>query len=155
MQIMNRDEMTTLLALEPLGRLGMVDGDRPYVVPMPFFFWRGNIYLPFRLGGRKHQVFAANAHACFEVDWSSMELDDYASILLEGTLEEIGDAGEYQTAMTGLVEKYNHPDSTLNPQPPPLALGSDATVLRLTVDTMRGLKAQTESLEWVPLALGV
>ncbi len=49
-------------------RLAMVDGDRPYVVPMCFAYHDKALYLHSALKGKKIDILQDNANVCFEVD---------------------------------------------------------------------------------------
>lgn len=49
-------------------RLGMVDGDKPYVVPVCFGYDGKCIYIHGALVGRKIDVMKKNSNICFEID---------------------------------------------------------------------------------------
>jgi len=48
-------------------RLAMVDGDKPYVIPMSFGY-DGSLYFHSALEGRKIEVLKKNPQVCFEFD---------------------------------------------------------------------------------------
>ncbi len=48
-------------------RLGLVDGDKPYVIPMSFGY-DGSLYFHSALAGRKIEVLKKNPQVCFEFD---------------------------------------------------------------------------------------
>jgi nitroimidazol reductase NimA-like FMN-containing flavoprotein (pyridoxamine 5'-phosphate oxidase superfamily) len=48
-------------------RLGLVDGDKPYVIPMSFGY-DGSLYFHSALEGRKIAVLKKNPQVCFEFD---------------------------------------------------------------------------------------
>ena len=49
-------------------RLGLVDGDEPYVIPVCFGYERGALYFHGNLKGRKVEVIKKNNKVCFEID---------------------------------------------------------------------------------------
>lgn len=49
-------------------RLAMVDGDKPYVVPLSFGYDGSHIYFHSAMEGRKIELLRKNPHVCFEVD---------------------------------------------------------------------------------------
>src|SRR5690606_6872824 len=90
-----------------IGRLGMADGSgRPYVIPMPFCWWRGAIYLRVPMSGRKGEILGKNDRVCFEVDACAPRLEEYASVLVEGRLVEVGDVEEKRQAKAANGLKY-------------------------------------------------
>jgi len=52
----------------PICRLGMVDGDEPYVIPVNFGYERGSLYFHSSLRGRKIKILKKNNKVCFEIE---------------------------------------------------------------------------------------
>lgn len=95
MEPMRLEEIAELLEHALLGRLGMAARDgTPYVIPMPFCWYDGALYLRLPGTGRKGRVLAENDRVCFEVDWFAPDLSDYASVIAEGRLVPVVDAQE-------------------------------------------------------------
>lgn len=95
---MTRDEIDLLLANELIGRLAMADEDgQPYAIPMPFCWRDGTLYLRLPMTGRKGRILGKNDRVCFEVDWTTPDMSNYASVLVEGRLAVVSD----------LIEKRN------------------------------------------------
>ena len=55
-------------------RLGLVDNDEPYVIPVNFGYERGALYFHGRSKGRKIELIKKNNKVCFEMD-IDVELD--------------------------------------------------------------------------------
>jgi nitroimidazol reductase NimA-like FMN-containing flavoprotein (pyridoxamine 5'-phosphate oxidase superfamily) len=107
MQDMTPDEIHDFLADARIGRLCMAGRDgRPYSIPLPFCWLDGAVYVRLPLTGRKGQILAENDRVCFEADDFTDTLDDYASVLVEGRLLAVTDAGEKQRVREASDEKY-------------------------------------------------
>lgn len=92
---MSPDEIDQFLADQRIGRLCMAGADgRPYILPFPFCWCNGALYLRVALTGRKGTLLRENDRVCFEVDAFTESLDDYASVLIEGRLEVVEDLAE-------------------------------------------------------------
>lgn len=104
---MSADQMDERLATTRIGRLCMATADgEPYVIPMPFCWHEGALYMRIAMKGRKGEVLAENPRVCFEVDWFSDALDDYGSILIEGCLEPVRSLDEKARVKVANDEKY-------------------------------------------------
>ncbi len=92
---MTPQEIAELLGSVTIGRLCMADTDgTPYSIPLPFCWADGALYLRLPLTGRKGQVLSRNDRVCFEVDRFTDNLDDYASVPVEGRLVEVTSVDE-------------------------------------------------------------
>ena len=89
-----------------LGRLGCVDNDAPYVVPVHYFFDGQDIYIH-SLPGRKIDAMRANSHVCLQVD----EIRDafhWKSVIAFGSYEEISDEGRREEMLGKLLSRLPH-----------------------------------------------
>ncbi len=92
---MTETEIFNLLDTSLIGRLAMADAQgRPYAIPLPFCRIERTLYLRVPLTGRKGGILAVNNQVCFEIDVFTDQLDDYASILVEGQLVGVEDLAE-------------------------------------------------------------
>lgn len=107
MVVMEKAETEALLSNALIGRLAMADREgRPYVIPMPFCWHDGSIYMRLPMTGRKAEVLLQNSRVCFEVDWFDETLSDYGSVLVEGRLVKIDDLREKAAVKAINDEKY-------------------------------------------------
>jgi nitroimidazol reductase NimA-like FMN-containing flavoprotein (pyridoxamine 5'-phosphate oxidase superfamily) len=107
MDEMSRPEIDDLLDNALVGRLGMATRDgAPYVIPMPFCWHNDALYLRLPLSGRKGRVLSENDQVCFEVDWYTDDLSDYASVLIEGRLVAVDDLAEKRKVRLSNELKY-------------------------------------------------
>lgn len=105
---MTPQEIAGLLAGATIGRLCMADTDgTPYSIPLPFCWARGALYLRLPLTGRKGRILSRNDRVCFEVDRVTDNLDDYASVLIEGRLVEVTNLDEKAAVKTANDAKYD------------------------------------------------
>ncbi len=104
---MSRLEIQTFLQNQLLGHLGMATPDgRPYVIPMPFCYLNDCIYIRLPKTGRKGAIIAENQHVCFEVDYCSPQMDDYASVIIDGVIKPVTDLAEKGSVRDATTEKY-------------------------------------------------
>lgn len=67
-EITDREELRRILRDARVCRLAMVDGDRPYLVPLSFALDGDDLVFHSATAGRKLEVLARNPAACFEVE---------------------------------------------------------------------------------------
>lgn len=90
------DEIEDLLFTRRVGHLACVVDDRPYIVPISFAYDGGAIYAH-TTPGRKVEAMRSRPAVAFEIE----DLTDprrWRSVIVEGTYEEVTDAGERQRA---------------------------------------------------------
>jgi nitroimidazol reductase NimA-like FMN-containing flavoprotein (pyridoxamine 5'-phosphate oxidase superfamily) len=105
---MTLQQIVELLNESAIGRLAMAGNDRrPYVIPLPFCWLEGGVYLRLPISGRKGAVLTENDAVCFEVDCFEADLSTYASVLIEGRLVEVQDLDEKCRVRAASDEKYN------------------------------------------------
>ena len=113
------DEQKRILSECSVCRLGMVDGDRPYVVPLNFgYIWEDAlpvVYVHCAVEGRKLDILARNPNVCFQADCNHLLQGDdtgsdactytyrYGSIIADGTARVVEDAGERATALDAIM----------------------------------------------------
>lgn len=104
---MSASAMERLLDDALIGRLCLADGQgRPYSLPFPFCWHGGSLYLRLARTGRKGEILAKNNQVCFEVDWCADQMNDYASIIIEGRLVPVTDLTEKSAVRTANEAKY-------------------------------------------------
>jgi nitroimidazol reductase NimA-like FMN-containing flavoprotein (pyridoxamine 5'-phosphate oxidase superfamily) len=67
-EITDRDELYRILRAARVCRLAMVDGDRPYLVPLTFALDGDDLVLHSARAGRKIELLRRNPAVCFEVE---------------------------------------------------------------------------------------
>lgn len=67
-EITNIDDIEKVVKSANVCRVGLADGDEPYVVPICFGYERGALYFHAALEGRKVELIKKNNKVCFEID---------------------------------------------------------------------------------------
>lgn len=160
-EVTDEAAIQAFLQREPMGFLGLADGEVPYVVPMNFVRADRTIYLHSARDGHKWQVLRRNPRATFAVarwygtlpDAVPCRIDTaYFSVLAEGILRIVEDIREETAALRLVLAKY------LPEQPPRLtersveeyrsSLGSRVGVLALD---LTAIHAKANGLEGADL----
>lgn len=141
-EITDRGEMEAALDEAPIIRLGLFDGEEPYVVPLNFVRVGGALYFHGAKEGRKLDLIAARPTVCFEAT-SKDELSPgtepcscttfYRSVIGWGTASRVSDAEEKTAALAALNRKFGAKDGPF----PPAMLEATA-VVRIDIDRMTG-----------------
>ena len=61
-------EGESILKESRICRIGLVDQDKPYIVPMNFGYKNGTLYIHSAKEGRKIDLMKKNPNVCFEMD---------------------------------------------------------------------------------------
>jgi uncharacterized protein len=116
-EIADREELERILDEAMVMRLGMLDGGRPYVVPLNFARAGDDLWFHGAKAGRKIDCLRAAPAVCIEVDrflrlrtgpsacddWSS----SYESVIGFGTAEIVEDADAKLSGLRALMRKYS------------------------------------------------
>ncbi len=67
-EITDNAEIERIIKEASICRIGLVDGDEPYIVPVCFGYEKNALYFHGALVGRKVEVIRKNNRVCFEMD---------------------------------------------------------------------------------------
>jgi len=67
-EITDNSEIEKIIGKAICCRIGLVDNDEPYIVPVCFGYERNTIYFHSALEGRKVELIKKNNKVCFEID---------------------------------------------------------------------------------------
>ncbi|MBW1659162.1 MAG: pyridoxamine 5'-phosphate oxidase family protein [Deltaproteobacteria bacterium] len=96
-------------------RIGMVDGNRPYVVPVSFGYHDNILYFHGALKGRKVELLRKNPNICFEFDLLAEPIESetacdwsmrYQSVIGFGQAVFIEDPDEKRKALGAIMAQY-------------------------------------------------
>ncbi|MDR1295377.1 MAG: pyridoxamine 5'-phosphate oxidase family protein [Bifidobacteriaceae bacterium] len=139
------DEIERILQGCAIGRLGLMDGDVPYVVPMHMVYQRDGerftVYFHGASAGHRGDLIGEGAPASFEVDrmLGVSPTDDpcntttyYESVMGRGWIEPCRDLAVKRQALTLFAQRFTpHLDSDFSAKPVDFV-----AVLRLRVDSV-------------------
>lgn len=108
--VLDEDGIESLLRSALVGRIACCshDGDRPYLVPIPYGYDGESVY-SISGPGRKLDIMRAQPKVSFEVDEAVAE-DRWRSVIAEGEFEEIVDVAERRRAIE-IVQPSNGVES--------------------------------------------
>lgn len=146
-EIKEFDEIVKVIEKCDVCRLGLNDGEYPYIVPLNFGMQieDGKIVLYFHgaVEGKKYDLIARNHKASFEMDCSHRLVMDYEeksctmeyeSVIGHGTVEILTEEEKYE-ALCILMKHYHQEDFEFDRRVMPAT-----TVFKLTVDACTGKK---------------
>ena len=121
-----------------VGRLGCIDKDEPYVVPINYVLDEGSIY-SHSLPGRKIDAMRAHPRVCLQVD---QIVDDFhlRSAIAFGNFEEMDRPGERRVILSKILARF----PKLTPVESRIvedAAAPDSVVFRIVVDRISGVEA--------------
>ena len=143
-EITNREEMEKILLESKICRLAMVDGDKPYMVPMNFGYRNGYLYLHSAMEGRKIDLIRKNPNVCFEVDQlirfkkASVACDwgaEYKSVIGSGRAQFLNSSEEKIQALKVIMSQYSSREFEFSPD-----MLDKTLVIKVGVDQMTGKK---------------
>lgn len=115
-EITNRADIEKILNESNVCRLAMVDGDKPYMVPMNFGYRDNTLFFHSAPEGRKIDVIKKNPHVCFEVDQlirikkAKLACDwgvEFKSVIGSGTAQLLSTLEEKTAALDIIMSQYS------------------------------------------------
>jgi nitroimidazol reductase NimA-like FMN-containing flavoprotein (pyridoxamine 5'-phosphate oxidase superfamily) len=144
-EITDGAELRRILAEARVCRLAMVDGDRPYLVPLTFALDGEHLVLHAARAGRKLEVLRRNPAVCFEVE-EGVEVAPaaaacgfgmrYRTVIGHGEVEFVEDPAERARLLALFGPRYGAPD-----HPVPDAEVKRSCVLRVRVRELTGKRS--------------
>ena len=115
-EITEKPALEMIIKNSVICRLALVDGDRPYIVPLNFGYQDGILYFHCAHEGRKIDIIKTNPNVCFEFDintelitaekacgWSMK----YQSVIGFGKAYLIEDIREKTAALNIIMQQYS------------------------------------------------
>lgn len=113
---LTESEAFQYLAARTEGRLATSDADgQPYIVPLNYIFYRGNIYFHCATKGRKLDNITVNDRVCFEVSQTDKTVFSekpcgcatrYTSVVVFGKARVVTDDEEKVAALNALADRF-------------------------------------------------
>ncbi|MFQ5996622.1 MAG: pyridoxamine 5'-phosphate oxidase family protein [Dehalococcoidales bacterium] len=145
-EITDINEIGKIIKKATVCRLGLVDGDEPYVVPVCFGYEGNALYFHSALEGRKIELIKRNNKVCFEID-SDVELlrgeqacgftMKYRSVIGVGRAHILGNDGEKIHGLNVLMKQYSEGEFSFSKEKLALAL-----VVRIDIESITAKKSR-------------
>ena len=141
-EISDASDLNAILKKAKVCRLGMVDGDRPYMVPLCFGFQGEALYFHSALNGQKINCLKKNPNVCFEFDiiaepkaseepcsWTMQ----YQSVIGFGKAVFVDDLDEKHEALNIIMAQYSDQQFQF-----PEDKVKATAVIKVNIDSMTG-----------------
>lgn len=141
-EISDKKEMEAILKQSKVGRIALVDGDRPYIIPVNFGYRAGTLFFHSAPEGRKIELIQKNPNICFEVDqvikfkkskiaceWSV----EYKSVIAFGKAALVNGREEKEDALKTIMAQYSGKNFEF-----PAENLDRTVVIKMTVEQMTG-----------------
>ena len=124
-EIKDFNEIEEILKTAQVCHVGMVDGDKPYVLPMNFGYIDKTIYLHSASDGKKIDILTKNNNVCisFDIDQKLKYRDEHVacswgmrfrSVVLSGKVVFIEDNDEKINCLNIIMKHYTEKEFTYN-----------------------------------------
>ena len=127
-EITSVTEIEDIIAAAVVCRLAMVDGDRPYIVPLCFGYENRTLYFHTGHKGKKIEVLEKNPNVCFEFDEGCRVLAQseacewgmaYRSVIGYGTASFVTSPEQKRRALDLIMRQYgggagDYPDARID-----------------------------------------
>jgi len=105
MKDLGKEEIEKLLKTVGDGVLALSCGDIPYCIPFGFVYIDGNVYISLFPKGRKWEILKKNKKVCFTAfTWNDAH-DEWASVVIDGKIEQVTDLKEIESVVKANIEK--------------------------------------------------
>jgi len=141
-EISEETAIETIIKSSLICRLGMIDGNKPYIVPLCFGYQDKTLYVHGSLKGKKIDVIQKNQNVCFEFDINTeiVKADSacnwgmkYQSVIGFGKAVFLENPDEKRKALSIIMNQYSYrsfhfPDNELN----------GTAVIKIEIENMTG-----------------
>lgn len=123
--ITDPEELESILRESVVCRLGLCDGEFPYVVPMNYGYRDGSVFLHSAIEGRKIELLGKNPNVCleFEKDIELIPADEacsfsmkYRSVIASGKAVFLEDAEDKAHGLNVIMAQYTGKEFEFPPQ---------------------------------------
>ena len=137
-------QIDELISRQVTGRLGCVENDKAYIVPINYFYKNSTVFAH-SARGKKINMMRKNPVVCFQVD-EIQSIFRWQSAILWGTYEEITDPVQKHQAMQGIIhrlmplteEPADHPSRGLSSGEAELEDNDELIVYRINIAEKTG-----------------
>jgi uncharacterized protein len=144
-EITDRGELDAIIRQAHVCRVALVDGDRPYLVPMNFGYLGDRIYFHCAAAGKKMEILRRNNNVCFSFD-IDLELRPgkeacqwgmrYRSVIGFGTAVLVEDMEEKRIGLAAIMHQYAEGEFSF-----PEEAVRGTVIIRVDIESMTGKKS--------------
>jgi nitroimidazol reductase NimA-like FMN-containing flavoprotein (pyridoxamine 5'-phosphate oxidase superfamily) len=146
-EITNRREIDSILSKATVCRIGFIDHETPYIVPLNFGYHDNCLYFHSAPNGKKIELLKRNPLVCFEVELDLQIINTgipckwsmhYTSVIGYGAASFITDTQQKQKALSIIIDHYSpgtsyeFPEKNLH----------EVIVIKIEINQMTGKKSQ-------------
>jgi nitroimidazol reductase NimA-like FMN-containing flavoprotein (pyridoxamine 5'-phosphate oxidase superfamily) len=144
-KITNPELIQSIIRKSIVCRLGMVDGNQPYVVPLNFGYENNRLYFHCAKDGKKVDILKINNDVCFEfdIDQEVVPSDNackfgmkYQSVIGFGKALFVEDDIEKQKALDIIMRQYSDKDYDFTKE-----LVQNILIIKVEIETITGKQA--------------
>jgi nitroimidazol reductase NimA-like FMN-containing flavoprotein (pyridoxamine 5'-phosphate oxidase superfamily) len=144
-EVTDPDEIERIINSALVCRLGLCEGDQPYVVPVCFGYEAGRIYIHSYPSGKKMEIIRKNPRVCIEIDSGIEPVPaespcgrgmKYRSVIAFGTCRILSGKDEKKNALKVILEHY----VAINEDIPDFSPDGVA-VISIDIETITGKKS--------------
>jgi len=115
-EITDKSAMEDIINASIVCRLGLSDGDEPYIVPLCFGYQDGALYFHGAREGKKMDMIRKNPNVCFEFDTNTEMIEaeeacgwslKYQSVVGFGKAQLVEDPDEKRKALDIIMNQYS------------------------------------------------
>jgi nitroimidazol reductase NimA-like FMN-containing flavoprotein (pyridoxamine 5'-phosphate oxidase superfamily) len=145
-EITNPSELEEILHKAHICHLGLIDDEMPYVIPVHYGYYQGQLFIHSANEGKKIDLLKKNPKVCFEIEldhqihntgipcnWSTT----YKSVIGYGKAEILKDFNEKIIALSKLIDHYA-PGTVYDFSKKNV---DNVTIICVTIDHMTGKKS--------------
>jgi nitroimidazol reductase NimA-like FMN-containing flavoprotein (pyridoxamine 5'-phosphate oxidase superfamily) len=142
MEIVETEEIESIIREAKVCRLGLSDGNQPYVVPLSFGYRENALYFHTGKKGRKIEILQKNSNVCFEMegDLKIVPAEDpckwnmrYKSVIGFGQAVLLEDSKEKKHALDVIVTHYGGTPAAYDEN-----RLEGLAVIKVEIDSMKG-----------------
>jgi uncharacterized protein len=114
-EITDKGIIEDILSKSEVCRIGMMDGDKPYIVPLNYGYFDNAFYIHSAPLGKKIDLLKLNNKVCFEIEYSAEIIKHeipcdwgakYRSVIGYGTIDFITDFEQKKTGLDIIMAHY-------------------------------------------------
>lgn len=142
-EIRDQQIIEEILTQSDICHIAMMDGDKPYIIPVNYGYSNGAIYIHGAHEGKKIELLRKNNHVCFEIEYKSEIIKGatscgwstrYRSLIGYGTVDIIEETDQKKPGMDIIMQHYGKIENNEYPESQLQLI----VILKLTIDQVTG-----------------